>query len=52
MRVIKTVDTAKLSERLLENMREEIQAKLAETWGLSIVGNPPKMMVFVGGKIL
>lgn len=25
LRVIKTVDTAKLSERLLENMREEIQ---------------------------
>eukprot|EP00438_Fugacium_kawagutii_P027317 Skav202717 [mRNA] locus=scaffold654:812778:820834:+ [translate_table: standard] len=27
LRVIKTVDTAKLSERLLENMREEIQVQ-------------------------
>ena len=28
LRVIKTVDTAKLSQRLLDNMREEIQVQL------------------------
>ena len=34
MRVIKTVDTTKLSERLLENMREEIQANGSLTYPL------------------
>eukprot|EP00435_Cladocopium_sp_Y103_P016835 s2033_g4.t1 len=49
MRVIKTVDTAKLSERLLENMREEIQVlraldhpniiRLFEPWLRRVVPN-------------